>query len=394
MRTKIINILKKIKPENDLKLIFTVSLLSRLLLVAFMIFAVGNQTGLFERAGRALIHWDGAWYTDIAANGYDADYSDLSPDHVLCNSGTGFCQRNFAFFPVYPALVRALGEILGNLNLAAVLISNAAFVLAAMLLFKFAKSLFGRRTAYYSILALWLWPAGYVFSAAMTESLFLLLLLAVYYSFYYKKYLIAGILGALISATRNTGILVLLPMALILLEQSGYRLTLKKLNLKIVAGFLLVSFGLLLFMIYLNFRTGDPFAFINIQEYWDKPVLGLTPLYALYLSLFDYRLEGGITVHLYNLVYLAGIISLFFWSHLKKVLPFSLNVVLLFILVPMTAGTLLSLSRYTAVLFPVYLLLGNIAKKHEKLMLFVYLGFFVLLIALSYLYARGHWITV
>jgi len=373
------------------------TLLTRILLIILIVIFAHTGGNIPDRVGTALSHWDSGWYLKIAEHGYDNTYPNLPPDHLLCNSGTNFCQRNFAFFPAYPVMMRLTSDATGlNINFSGVLISNIAFVIASMVLYKFAFELFDRKTAKFSLFALWLWPAGYIFSGIMTESLYLLLLISICYLVFRKKYLAAGILGALITATRNTGILVIIPMLLLYLYQDK-QITLsnwKKVDKKFVLSLVLVPVGLIIFMLYLQNRVGDPLAFITIQKYWQKPVLDLNPLFGIYFAIFDHRFENSLIFHFYDLVYFLGTILLFWFALAKKAIPFGLSVILTFLLVPISAGTLLAVSRYSAVLFPVYLLLGKLSAKHSKLAIPFYAGCFVLMIVLTYLYSREHWITV
>ncbi len=385
------------KSVKELIIVGGLSLLTRLAIITLIVIFSHAGGNISERVGTSLSHWDSGWYLKIAEHGYDNTYPELPPDHLLCNSGTGYCQRNFAFFPAYPVLLRTTSDLTGlSLNVSGVVISNLAFVLTAVVLYRFALELFGQKTAKYSLLALWLWPAGYIFSGVMTESLFMLLLISICYLVFRKKYLAAGILGALITATRNTGILVLVPMVLLYLYNNrdiNLR-NWRKTDKKFLLGLVLVPIGLVAFMLYLQNRIGDPLAFISIQKYWQKPVLDLNPLFGIYFAIFDHRVENSIIFHIYDLVYFFGTVFLFWYAVAKKAMPFSLSVILSFLLVPVSAGTLLALSRYTAVLFPVYLLLGRLGAKHQRLAIPVYGFCLLLMVFLAYFYSREHWITV
>src|SRR5205814_6350863 len=73
--------------------------------------------------------FDGNWYADVAAHGYSAS-ADTSQE------------QNYAFFPLYPFLMRLAGDasglsaLRGGYNLAGVLLSHLFFLAALALLYR------------------------------------------------------------------------------------------------------------------------------------------------------------------------------------------------------------------------------------------------------------------
>ena len=366
---------------------------------SIMIFAVivrliilGSSFIFSSGPEKGLVNFDGAWYLDIAKNGYDTDYTDISPTNLLCNQGTGFCQRNFAFFPLYPITTSALHSVTGiSYELSGILISNFAFLISVFLLFKLVKKLFNQKLAIKTTLIFSLFPLSYVFSAFMSESLFLMLLLSTLLFTYDKKYIFAGICGALLSATRNTGVLVLIPMILIFASQQKQLFSWK--NWKTYLGFAIVPLGVLAFALYLNSRIGDPFAFIHIQSYWEKPVGGIHPILAIPYSFINSTLEGSLGNHIYNVGWFVILIGLFLISIKKKLVPFSLSNILLWIFVPLLAGSMLAIPRYLTVLFPIYMIIAKLIKNTKILALLCSI-FFIGLLILTFFYYKGYWFTV
>jgi len=369
-------------------LLLVLALLSRLVLIGFGYMVNGHWSSNW-------VHWDSQYYLEIATKGYDTGFPLQLPDDSLCNRGTGYCQRNFAFFPLYPAAIGGLSRISGlSPAVSGVVISNLAFALAAAMLYVLTKKIFNSKTALGAYMLLLVFPFGYIFSAVMTESLFLLLLITGIYLALEKKYLLAGLMGALLSATRNTGVLFGFSLLLIMLAQNRYHLISVLKDWRKVVALLLVPLGLVLFMVFLNYRVQDPLAFINIQKYWEKPVLGLNPLFAVPFSFVDYRLEGNIRIHLFNLAVLIALAGIFFATIKKKLLPFSISSILLWILVPLTAGTMLALPRYVSVLFPVDILFGVLAAKKAKLGYLILAVSLIALFFLTFQYLKGSWLTV
>ena len=94
-----------------------------------------------------------------------------------------------------------------------------------------------------------------------------------------EKYILMGIMGALASATRNTGIMLvfaIIPHVIVkYIEVKGdNKFSIKDLMAyvfkqpKLILGTCLVPAGLFLFMLYLYFKVGDGLAFVHIQRAW------------------------------------------------------------------------------------------------------------------------------
>ena len=148
-----------------------------------------------------LARWDSVWYLRIA----DSGYGDSAP--------------RAAFFPLYPLLVRGVATVLGGshgaLLVAAYLVSLAAFLGALTLLYRLTELELGRRLARPTLLLLAVFPAAVYFGAPYSESLFLLLAVGAFYAARTGRWAWAGACAGLASATRSAGLLLLLPLALI-----------------------------------------------------------------------------------------------------------------------------------------------------------------------------------
>jgi hypothetical protein len=140
--------------------------------------------------------FDALWFLRIATAGY--------------TDGDG----SAAFFPLYPILIWVVSPILGGHPLgAALLISNAAFLGALIVLYFLTSSEFDERIARRTVLYLAIFPSAYFFLAPYSESLFLLLVVASLWAARREKWALAGVTGALAAVTRNVGVLLVLPLA-------------------------------------------------------------------------------------------------------------------------------------------------------------------------------------
>ncbi|MGI5246457.1 mannosyltransferase family protein [Dactylosporangium sp. CA-139066] len=151
--------------------------------------------------------YDSPWFIAIAEHGYQYT-SDASPA---------------AFFPVYPMLIRLCTPLcLGRSWVAALLVANAALLLALIVLFRLAEHELDRAAAGRTIFYLVAFPTGFFLSAAYNEGLFIALLAATVYCLRREHWWRAGALGALAAATRSAGILLVLAFAFEYARTHGY----------------------------------------------------------------------------------------------------------------------------------------------------------------------------
>lgn len=194
-------------------------------------------------------NWDGQWYVRIARVGYHRlDYT--------------------AFFPLYPLLVRWLTPLAAHSYIIAGVALSSAFYLAAMyMLYRLVAIDYERRVAAWTVIFASLFPTSFFFQAVYTESAFLFFVVACLFWARREQWLLAGCAGFLAALTRNTGILVLLPMSVFYMDARHWRLGRVDRH---AAWFALVPAGLAVWMAYLQVRLGDWLAFSRAQRHWDR----------------------------------------------------------------------------------------------------------------------------
>ena len=97
------------------------------------------------------------------------------------------------------------------------IVSLVAFFVALFLLYRLAELDFGSEVAAATVALIAFCPFAFFFSAIYTESLFLALVVGSIYAARRERWLVAGVVGAFASATRNTGVLVAVPIVLLYL---------------------------------------------------------------------------------------------------------------------------------------------------------------------------------
>jgi hypothetical protein len=223
-----------------------------------------NAVTSFER-------FDGLWFLRIATGGYE--------------NGDG----SAAFFPGYPLVIRAVSPLLGGHPLAAaLLISNAAALGVMVALYFLTSSEFDERVARRTILYLAVFPTSFFLLAPYSEAPFLLLVLLSLWGARRGRWWIAGVAGAAAAATRNVGVLVILPL---LVEAVHQRREGGGSTAATVAWSIVPVVGLAAYLGYWQAAAGDWLAPVNQQANWQRSLV-LAPAALIEGTLVAFRFPG------------------------------------------------------------------------------------------------------
>jgi len=235
-----------------------------------------HQSGpLGEWFGATAFRWDSEWYLRITDHGYN--------------------EIRLAFFPLYPLLASALGAPIGSPAVAGLLVSVAATFAALLVLHRLTELELGGAAASRAVWIVALFPTGVFLPAVMTEALFLALTVGSIYSARLGRWGWAVGLAAAAALTRNTGVLLIVPIVLLYLygpradrapvpKQAGWspRFPVRR-DLVLLAAVPLACAG---FLAYGWASTGDALASLHAQdEVWDRQVD--VPLAATWLAAED-----------------------------------------------------------------------------------------------------------
>src|SRR5215211_6202443 len=159
-----------------------------------------------------------------------------------------------------------LGAALGfPITLWGVLVSLVATFCALYFVYRIAEQHWGQKVARPAVLTFAFFPTAFFLNAVYSEAIFVAFAAGSYRAAYVQRdLLLAGLWGALAAATRNTGVLLLIPLVYLWLRnrsEFGWR------GLWQLA---LVPVGLLGYMIFLWYKFGDPLMFANAQTSWDR----------------------------------------------------------------------------------------------------------------------------
>lgn len=249
--------------------------------------------------------WDAAWYLAIAHFGYRPDLG-------------AFSAGRSAFFPLYPLALRGLSDLGAAPILAGVLVSTAALAGGLYGLHRLSlleaerlKIADPEGCARRAVLLTALAPMALFFSAVYSESLYLALSVGAFLCARRGRWAAASGLAALAAATRSTGVLLVVPLAILYLygpradrepdrlrmdslrgmlprrrlrtdslpgvlprlraRTDSLRGLLPRYRLRRDAGWIaLAPLGLGLYMAYLWGAGGDPFSPFHAQAVWGR----------------------------------------------------------------------------------------------------------------------------
>lgn len=146
--------------------------------------------------------WDGQWYRIIVEHGY--------PSHLPMLHGA-VNQNPWAYYPLYPGLIRLVMLTGLPFGAAASVVSLVCGALAMCLLYRLLVPRAGRFVAAITVLALCTYPAAVTFQLAYAESLALLLVLAGLWCLRHRRYGLLVAAALLLALTRP----IVLPLALV-----------------------------------------------------------------------------------------------------------------------------------------------------------------------------------
>lgn len=319
------------------------------------------------------------------------EYWDASHYNAIINEGyTGI---RWAFYPVYPLIVKALaaatglrarpeivGTIFSTLVFAAFCLTQARLVASA-----------GNRLRLLKPETIWGWlfflfsPASWVFHSHHTESLFLLLSFAALFNSRSGRWKTAAALAGLCALTRNQGVFVALVVALDgALQQTGWQQRARVFSLSGLISFLLFA----CYPAYQYRQTGDALLFVHIQSQW-----GVVNSFSGYIGTLWYANSWqhsdwpGYLHEAFFFLLNATAVALIF----KKEFPFALYV-LISLWAPLYSGHFQNTYRYGAALFPALFLLGDgVSRLPRPVRWIVFSLFLILNLTYTRNYPLGHW---
>jgi hypothetical protein len=188
--------------------------------------------------------WDGVWYRGIALHGY------------------GWSRYDWAYFPLYPVLVRAVSPLAGHdLALAGIVVSLAASVGAFALLYRRVAESDGPEAGERAVRYLALFPTAFFLAMGYSEATFLFFALLALRAAGRGRPALAAAAGFAAALTRSAGAC-LAPAVAWAFWSSG-----RPRGAWAAVG---PAAGLLAFAGYAAWQAHDPLAFVHAQYHWSR----------------------------------------------------------------------------------------------------------------------------
>jgi hypothetical protein len=356
---------------------------SRLIVVALIIYSrqIVSRGEFTEVSGQEqhggtlldlLTQWDGTWYRLIAERGYAPPMPAVAA----------------AFFPVYPLAVRAVAFVVRDVQVASLIVSNGCLIAAALLLMKLLRLDYDERVCRRAVTFLLFNPVSFFVSAAYPESTFLLLSVGALLAARRGQWLVAGICGAFLSATRPPGLIIGAPLlaehAVQWREQRGPPRRLFQLRLLWLG---LIPLGIGLYLFYCYATRGDWLSPMHAQAGgW-----GRTLAWPWQSFLWPLNFPPS-HIPLYQAIVAAAIILIVagFFLKLRGTYLVYAAVSLLFSL---AWGSLEALPRHLSMVFPIYLVMALLSVRWRWLYEPLLALSIALLVYCTVLFANAYWMT-
>ena len=285
--------------------------------------------------------------------------------HYLYLSEEGYGRRRMpiAFFPLFPWLIRAGAVMPGVSPLAAALVlTNVCSLAAIVLLF----TLLRRRhpgTEWASLLLLLSFPGALFFQFPFTESLFLLLSVLVFWGFELERYELVAGAAFFLALTRPNGLLILAVVGWDLFSRWREG---RGVGAAHVGAVLAPLFGFGFYLLIMRIVAGDAMAGFEMQQAFnnDRSITNLLNVPLLLANLVDVRVIHGISNSLLDRLAFLLVVATFapLWRLDKRFFWFAVPMALIGPL----SGTFMSYTRYAAVIFPTFVVLGRMLGGEER----------------------------
>jgi hypothetical protein len=324
--------------------------------------------------------WDSGWYSAIAQGGYG-----YIPGR----------QSTIAFFPTYPLLMRAVAVVVGNTYVAGILVTLASGAAATRLFFGWLTERMSPPKAWAALGLLLLYPyAFFLYGAVYPTAFFVMALIGAFVLLENDHPFLAGMVGALATAARPTGIVLVVALAVRAVERRrsiGDDRPLWK-----DAGVLLSALGLAAFCLYQWRRFDDPFAFITVQSAWGQesgPHTWFKLRFFEDLAGIPHRNVLGSISYLAHPVLTFGALALVPRVFRRFGYGYGVYALLIILLPAVSTKNFFGMGRYLMAAFPCFAVAGEMLAERPRLAAVVYPVAAVGLVILTVAYSQGHYLS-
>lgn len=327
--------------------------------------------------------------------------------HYLLIVDNGYGQEKNAsavFFPLFPYAVRALTVLKVPAVWAGFVINLVAGYFACLFLALLAQQFFKKRTelALNTLLIFLVFPTAYFMTAFYTEALFCALGFGAFYFARQRKWALACMMLAGITATRLPGLVFVFAVFMEYLASKQF--SYKRFDRNIF-WFLLAPLGIIAYMVFLSIRYQDPLFFMHAYALSNWTYQKFNPnIFATVFGQISW-LFGRVVLHqstqnvgnsgvLHTTMFLMSwlvLVGASVWAYIKKY-PVSYIVLMATSAVLFAINSnFISVNRYILPMFPIYLLLADFFSDKKNSFTIYIAGSAMIMTLLLVLFSVGHW---
>ena len=331
------------------------------------------------------VQWDGAWFRSVADQGYS--YDPARPSNV-------------AFFPGYPLAMRLVGILTGNVLLAGIVVTLACGAATAVLFTAWVRSRLTPAAAWTALALLLVYPFSFFLAGAVyVEALFVASILAAFVLLERGHPVLAGLAGAVTTATRHVGIAVVVGLVLRALELRGafdgrrWVPDLRKVK-RPDYGVLLAVGGIAAFAVYLWARYDDPLTFVEAQKSWGVDE-GLRTWFKVNVltEIRDFRSPFAWVVYVSHPAMTALAIAFLPRVFRRFGRAYGIYSLLAIALPALTLPNFFGMGRYVIPAFPCFAAAGEWLTERPRLRTLTLAASALALLAVTSFYARGVYLS-
>lgn len=302
---------------------------------------VKSWHGLLEMWNR----WDALRHVRIAEVGY---------------TNVGDARADLVGFPLYPWLVRLFSSVFQDTQLSAFVVAGLATIAACLLIHKLTGLDETDAVARNSVWFLLIFPTSYFLHINYNESLFIALTLGCFLAARRKNWMVAGIVGVFLCMTRMNGLVIIPALMIEAIHQYwedrrwnwnwGYML--------------LMPLGFVVYLLVNRHVTGDLFAFIDVGRvmFFKSLAAPWVGIINVYNGMWAEPPSGALMNHVMEVVFIVlGFVCIFFSARLLRP-AYTVWIAGNWLLFT-SVGFILSVPRYTLILFPIYILFAKLAQR-------------------------------
>lgn len=332
----------------------------------------------------ALAQYDAQWYLKIAARGYS-----YFPGHQDVKEKSKMQNLTFAFFPLFPVVLKTINLVFNHLYFSAFLLTNLLLLLNFTSFYLFLSRFFPHRITFPTLWLFFTFPFSIFFRSYYAESLQLFLLIWFIYFLLDRRFILSSLFLGFLNLTKGTT----LPLSFLFLYPLGLAYLRRRISLSLTTVSLLLAFLPYCFWLIYNYAvTGNPFYQIFIiSDAWYGHVFSLPPPIHNLILIFNFFRLPFHSLHLSQLDILTAIcVSLILIKSRKKLRPQLWWTSFLIWVFPLLTRDFCSFSRYQSISFPLFIYLASTLKRPFYLLLLIF--FILTLFVTSIFFVNWYWV--